>query len=342
MKKKKSIIICLLVLCFVFAVSAMSMGFASWHTDITSSGNVAAAGKWDVSITDANMNLSTGASASVTVTNYNFERTGEMKDNLIASTISDGTWIDDANLVGTPSNTTMDKYVSYYAVDTTKYSLDFSNMVKADCDAIIADESTVKLSDHMKMYYRYINGSQNLPYDEFTALSEENATKVVSGLLNDANKLLEELYPDTYQNYVLCDISYPQWSHVFAKMKTISSEVSSTEATYTDTEVNFADVTFALPGAWAQYTITVANNGTADANLADAIIQLETESDQLVLDKPDLSDETLKPGESCIISFVVKVPETITDDLNATGKLTVKLPYNQLIVEDAPAASHTH
>ena len=74
MKKwKKSRIITALTLCAVTAVSVMSIGLASWQTTITGSGSVSAAGKWDVAVTDASLQLSTGASASKEVTTYELE-----------------------------------------------------------------------------------------------------------------------------------------------------------------------------------------------------------------------------------------------------------------------------
>ena len=107
--------------------------------------------------------------------------------------------------------------------------------------------------------------------------------------------------------------------------------------------VSFADVTFGLPGAWASYTVTVTNNGTVNANLAGAAIALDTRNpEQLTLNQPDLIDETLAPGESCTLTFVLQVPQDYIGELNATGTLTVTLPYAQDTVEPAPAAAHTH
>ena len=89
MKKwKKSRIITALTLCAVTAVSVMSIGLASWQTTITGSGSVSAAGKWDVAVTDASLQLSTGASASKEVTTYELERTGVKSDALITSVLS--------------------------------------------------------------------------------------------------------------------------------------------------------------------------------------------------------------------------------------------------------------
>ena len=79
-----------------------------------------------------------------------------------------------------------------------------------------------------------------------------------------------------------------------------------------------------------------------NANLEDAVIELVTESDQLVLDAPNLEDEVLEPGENCTITVVVKVPTDISDELNADGELKITLPYAQDVVEEAPSAGHTH
>ena len=108
------------------------------------------------------------------------------------------------------------------------------------------------------------------------------------------------------------------------------------------TSVDFADVNLSLPGSWANYTLTVTNNGTANANLADVQIALNSESDQLELAKPELADETLAPGESCTFNVVVKAADIESGDLNATGALSITLPYSQDTVETAPDAGHTH
>lgn len=102
-------------------------------------------------------------------------------------------------------------------------------------------------------------------------------------------------------------------------------------------------MTFGLPGAWASYTLTVTNQGTVNANLAGAVIALETKTpEQLTLTKPELSDETLAPGQSCTLTFVIQVPEDYEGELNAAGRLTVTLPYGQDTVEPAPGVGHTH
>ena len=347
MKKwKKSRIITALTLCAVTAVSVMSIGLTSWQTTITGSGSVSAAGKWDVAVTDAGLQLSTGASASKEMTTYELERTGVKSDALITSVLSSSTWLEEGQeeKIGTQSEEALSKYTYYYLVDTTKYDMDnISALTKEDVAAIVSDESTVVISDYLKAYYRYIKPTTAYDSEKSTAC----AAKVVDGLLRDSYQLIADMVPDHYQDYMLVYLSSTggKYSYSIASMveKTETVGVDAEDAvTYTDTEVSFADVDFTLPGAWAQYSITVTNNGTVDANLSDAVIELETDSDQLVLDKPDLEKEVVKPGESCTITFVVKVPDTVTGDLDARGRLIITLPYGQISVEAAPAASHSH
>lgn len=132
-----------------------------------------------------------------------------------------------------------------------------------------------------------------------------------------------------------------QSRYVIATVKV--EETEQPAATVENGTVSYADVTFGLPGAWAAYTLTVTNQGTVNANLAGAVIALETETpEQLTLTRPELSDETLAPGQSCTLTFVIQVPEDYEGELNAAGRLTVTLPYGQDIVEPAPAVGHTH
>lgn len=362
MKNKKKSMIFAGLLCLTVAVSAMGMGMASWRTEINGTGNVTAAGTWDVKITDAELNLSNvGASATATTTKttYEMQRTGAKDDILIAATIGASTSVDDETLVGTQSNEAMSRYTNYYAIDAAKYDVtSLASITVEERNKMVEDETTVVISDHLKMYYRntttgaYKDIDYNNPsydYNKQVEYSNATAEAVVDGLIRDTEALLQEMYPDTWQNYVLCSLS----SSLMKSNHTIASVVEdkvtetvpageSNMVTYTDTTVTYADVNFCLPGAWADYSLTVTNNGTVDANLNDIAINLETESEQLQLTKPDLSKEVLEPGESCTINFVVQVPEEVTDNLNATGKLTVTLGYDQTAVEDAPTAGHSH
>ena len=73
MKKKK---ICTLAVAAAIGISALGIGYSAWKTEITAGGNVAASGKWQVVVTDADMKLSTGTSLDeITVKSYKMERT---------------------------------------------------------------------------------------------------------------------------------------------------------------------------------------------------------------------------------------------------------------------------
>ena len=326
--KKK---ICAFALAGAVALSALSLGFASWQTTITGTGSVNASGKWDVAITGASLSVSDGASVSKEVTVYNLVRTEMKEDRDIYGSV---TWYKTGGTPATPSDQPMSKYLDYYMVDTTKFGDLVTNEAIASITAeqeaaIIADDSTYSVLEA-------------LPYQYWSSTPET----IVNTLLADCTNALKAKYPDTYQNYMLVRLaSVPSKSFTIGTMQATQMTIQPTGdelAVWTDTDATFANVSFGLPGAWAKYTITVANQGTVNANLSNAVIELTTESDQLVLDKPDLSDEVLQPGESCTITFVVKVPDTVTGDLDAAGTLTVSLPYGQATVEEAPAAGHTH
>ena len=272
-------------------------------------------------------------------------RTNAKSDALIASVISASTWVDDETLIGTQSEEEMSAYTYYSAVDGSKYDLsNVTGLTKEERNEIVADESTITISDYLKMYYRYCNNS-SLGTPGTADYSNASSELVVNGLINDTSKLIQEKYPDTYQNYILVyfSASLMKSNHTIAAFNSIEGDPIATILA-DQTEVTYSDVTFSLPGAWAKYTLTVTNNGTVNANLANAVFTLVTEqTDQLVLDAPDLSDEILAPGESCTLTLVVKVPaEYEGTELNANGTLNIKLPYSQDVVETAPEATHKH
>ena len=113
--------------------------------------------------------------------------------------------------------------------------------------------------------------------------------------------------------------------------------------TRTDTSAAYSDIVFTLPDAWASYTLTITNKGTADAHLSDGVISLEgADSAQLRLDAPDLSDDVLAPGQSCTVQVVVQALDNGSDTLDTSGALKIDLPYSQAAVEQAPQAGHQH
>ena len=193
------------------------------------------------------------------------------------------------------------------------------------------------LTAYLNLYYRYYGTSADFGSEQMAG----TATQVVSGFLRDAEALLKQQHPDDWQQYAIVAIGTSRQTRFV--VANVITEQSNSPVSIENGKVSFADVTFGIPGAWAEYKLTITNNGTVNANLSGAVIALNTEnSDQLTLKAPDLSDETLKPGESCTVTFVVQVPESCAGELNATGSITVTLPYAQDSVEPAPEAGHTH
>ncbi len=324
----------------VVAVSSMSIGFASWKTDAAGTGKVSASGKWDISVTDAA--LETSAGTEVSVRDYAMKRTSAKEDSLIAATICIS---GNAEQSGSQSTEPMSDYVGYYAVDTSKYSLeDLQSFTdKSAMDAVKNDKTTLDLDRYLNAYYRHFTGDP--------AYSNKQAAKVVDSFLSDSTALLKEKFPETYANYMIVYLSnsggWGKFNYTIASMgETILTGEDIAEDNLVDLDganVNFADVSFQIPDSWAAYTITVTNNGTTAASLENADIYLDTEDkDQLTVDVPSLSGEVLEPGDSCTVTAVVKALDDGSHELDASGSLVIHLPYGQETVEPAPSASHIH
>lgn len=327
-----------MVLCLCMALGVMGMGFAKWQTTLTASGSVSVAGKWDLAVTDASIKTSSGAAVSLPFSG-SLVRANQKEDWEIAGRLTDAyTWLDDDSAVGTQSDRKPASYDAiFYAVNTEKFDLSDSISYEKG-EAIKADANTLHLSDYLNLYYRYYGDKAAFGSEQMS----ETATRVVDGFLRDAAEVLRQQYPDTWQQYAIVSLTSSSQTR-FVVATVAADETPASPAVIENGSVSFADVTFGLPGAWASYTVTVTNNGTVNANLAGAAIALDTQNpEQLTLNQSDLIDETLAPGESCTLTFVLQVPQDYIGELNATGTLTVTLPYAQDTVEPAPAAAHTH
>lgn len=374
MKFKKSHIIIALAVCAAMAISAMSLGFASWQTAISANGSVTANGKWDLAITDADMSISSvGAEAKLDYSEFHLnakDLTATQYGNLcISAAVPRESYSSSA--VRGQQNTTigLDKNQNCYLclVDSTRIDITRFGHITTNNDdgraamfrtladktdsnaAIIRLWDTNTATDGQKIAplkaWNYYKGKT----DYFGDTSVQG--KIAEDLILKSDELIRELRPNTYQNYVLVDFACNQSTDATkdqSDVQFIIAEMGSVDgtapksATYTDFTATFSDVSFTLPGAWAEYNVTVTNRGTVNANLSGLDINLDTESEQLVLDKPDLSGEILKPGESCTVKCVVKVPSEITEELNASGELNINLTYGQNNIEPAPAAGHSH
>jgi hypothetical protein len=112
--------------------------------------------------------------------------------------------------------------------------------------------------------------------------------------------------------------------------------------TFDDTSATYAPVEFTVGGAWAEYSVTVTNNGTSDADLSNYKLETELTAPYSV-ELPEIADgEILKAGESCNLTFVVSVSDSEDEFTADAQEFKVSLKYVQPEIEDAPSASHTH
>ena len=371
MKLKKKI--CAFALAGAVALSALSLGFASWQTTITGSGDVIASGKWDVAITDAGLNVSTGAEISLNYSDYHLQAnslTASQLGNLcISAAVPRESYTSGTR--GVQSRTvSLDKNNNCYLclVDTTRIDISRFGHITTNGD-----------DGRAAMYRTYVDGNDSNA--AIIRLTDTNVTpdgtkvaplkawmyyksktdyfgdtsvqgKIAADVVLKADELIRQLRPDTYQNYALVNFATNQVSDTTKDQSDVQFVIASmgsadgvqpSAVTFTNATATYASVTFSVPDAWASYTLTVTNNGTADANLKDATIALDTQTpDQLQLIAPDLSDEVLSPGQSCQITVVVQALDDGSGTLDATGTLTITLPYSQISVEAAPEAGHTH
>lgn len=324
--KKK---ICAITLAGTVAVSGMGLGYAAWHTNITANGGVSASGHWDVAITDARISQLSGAtigSQSTEITGCAFQLSGQTTQEAVAAAVAAKA----QGPVGSPSDSeTLGE--GFFVVDTSIY--DIENIAALSLSEVAADgSSALDLSSRPRYYRTDSSGS-----------SDDAA--VVQALFTDTYEMLAASNPaetlhDHYALVYLSSDSAQNAVYAVTQQQT-NTTVTDTETTFTATSADFADVSFTSPGGWAEYTITVTNNGTVDAVLDSNSVQLDTENDQLELKTPDLSSDVLAPGQSCTFTFTVQAKADITDDLNDTGTLSVSLSYTQPAVEPIPAPTHS-
>ena len=118
-----------------------------------------------------------------------------------------------------------------------------------------------------------------------------------------------------------------------------NAESSTTyPAQFTDTTADYGNVNFSINDAWAEYSLTITNNGTVNANLSNCKFNITELSDEFVVDTPNLNNKVLAPGESSTATFVVKMKSE--GELSADAQpFSVELTYVQDTVDEAPSAS---
>ena len=304
----------------VVALSVMAFGFSQWTTDINLNGSVSAKGSWDVKVTGAAVKTSsTGAAADL------FEPTTE-------ATVYDfySYWVPSTSYTCYEIDDTSAATVSLTKAALNDYNIGMSIATKwtSNGQSSALYTGKVKLDADAEGYYQ-LNNTSLKTFKNTTDKTERRkigSIILVTDLKSKFNKL--EVQPSV------------DWK----KTNDALASAAPSSATFTDTEVNYAPVAFSLPGAWAEYSVTITNNGTANANLSDYKFDVSTLDEIYAVDTPSLNGDVLKPGESCTFTFVVKVDESKAGssfDVDAQS-FKVTLTYNQDAVEDAPAASHSH
>lgn len=321
------------------ALGVMCFGFAQWSTEISANGTVSANGKWDVKITDAAITkISNGVTPSLEAVTV--EPTAQVVEyNVILKYVGgvndpnskpNGAYmyvIDDKN--PQTVNITKDELAEFTAqlmiprdkrYYTTAVIPGDSGLTNFKVDV---DESKASLIN----YYRP-NVLDTTTYS--LHLNDDGANEgVVVG------KAIGWLIGGFYQDL---DGSV-QLTYKAAKAALENAERSITyPAQFTDTTADYGNVNFSVDDAWAEYSLTITNNGTVNANLSNCKFNITELSDEFVVDTPNLNNKVLAPGESCTATFVVKVNSE--GELSADAQpFSVELTYVQDTVDEAPSAS---
>ena len=273
------------------ALGVMCFGFAQWSTEISANGTVSANGKWDVKITDASITkISNGVTPSLEAVTV--EPTAQVVEyNVILKYV-----IDDKN--PQTVNITKDELAEFTAqlmiprdkrYYTTAVIPGDSGLTNFKVDV---DESKSSLIN----YYRpnvLDTTTYSLHLNDDGANEGVVVGKAIGWLIGGFYKDLDGSVQLTYK----------------AANAALENAESSTTypAQFTDTTADYGNVNFSINDAWAEYSLTITNNGTVNANLSNCKFNITELSDEFVVDTPNLNNKVLAPSESCTATFVVKV-----------------------------------
>ena len=321
----------------VMAAGAMCFGFAQWSTSLALQGTVSASGKWDVGISKAEVtSFSTGA--AVDADPVTVAPTGNAVVYPVKLAIRDmDNWyvlqIDDVNgaeqgLNATELNEYADRLSLSYGSASPWY---YASGIKAEKTTTFM----MKITDP-DIVTIHQNGLVNQSYQNTD--DGASAGKVVG-------YAILRLWGGSSSIQVKPNNEYLKVTYQAAKEEIQQGEAYTVyPAAIGDdkTSATYGPATFSLPGAWVQYSVTVTNQGTANANLRDYRLDVDQLDEIYHVDMPELGeDEVLKPGDSCTMTFVISVDSSESFEA-ATQSFTVYLTYGQDGVEAAPTAGHTH
>ena len=331
MKKRSKILAALTA--GVMAVSAMCFGFAQWSTEISLGGNVSASGTWDVSVTDAAVTLSSAGADLVEQTVVN-DPTYEV---VLYDVYADYSFLGDYCFTVDDNNP---HTVSLTAEEFNPYDEDNGKQIGAYSFKSGVSGTAYSRSDYTFVLNcreeaeHIVTGWENKPYlpaADNGAMDGQCIGQAVALRYNTQMPMNERI------------IMSHDDAKAFYQANPRTETTVPAETTFTAGSVSYAPVHFSLPGAWAQYSVTITNQGTAKANLRDYRLTLDQLPELYQVDMPECGeDEVLQPGESCIIQFVISVDVQEEHFAEGSQTFTLHLTYEQDAVGAAPASSHTH
>lgn len=320
------------------ALGVMCFGFAQWSTEISANGTVSANGKWDVKITDASITkISNGVTPSLEAVTV--ERTAQVVEyNVILKYVGG---------VNDPNSKPNGAYM--YVIDDKNPQT--VNITKDE----LAEFTAQLMIPRDKRYYT----TAVIPGDSGLTNFKVNVDESKSSLINyyrpnvlDTTTYSLHLNDDGANEGVVVGKAIGwliggfykdldgsvQLTYKAANAALENAESSTTyPAQFTDTTADYGNVNFSINDAWAEYSLTITNNGTVNANLSNCKFNITELSDEFVVDTPNLNNKVLAPGESCTATFVVKVNSE--GELSADAQpFSVELTYVQDTVDEAPSA----
>lgn len=317
----------------VMAASAMCFGFAQWSTDISLGGSVSASGAWDVSVTDVAVTLS-----------------------------SAGAKLEEQTLVNDPTYEVVlyDVYADYSFLGDYCFIVDDENPHTRSLTAREFEPYDENIGKQIGAW-QFQSGISGTAYSRsdytFVLSCTEEAENMVTGWENKPylpaaddgamdGQCIGQAVALRYNTSMPANEGITM-SHDAAKAFYQANPRTETtvpaETVVTANSVSYAPVQFSLPGAWAQYAVTITNQGTGNANLSDYQLALDSLPELYEVDMPEFGEnEVLQPGESCTVQFIISVDTQEEYFEQECQSFTLHLTYEQDAVEAAPASSHTH
>lgn len=330
MKKRTRLLAGLLAA--VMALCVAGVGFAQWSSEINLNGGVTANGIWDVGIADARITSISSATKTdgelteivprYEVTVYDvYTRYFDYSGNVVYRAC-----FDDANARRVSvSYEELKQYTEDYKVSSPSKPASLTSGKR--CSGLSFQINLNELG--LQLGFKGKSGPNSNIQESNDYDNQLIGTAICS----------KDLYPKQNTAGIV-----PEYNEAKAALSGQKAESYYAATISEDRQsATYQGVTLSLPGAWAEYSVTLANHGTADANLSEYRFEVAGAGEAVAVNVPDLTGEVLRPGEECIVTFVVQVPADYAENtLAVDSALTVRLVYVQNAVEAAPAPTHIH